>query len=314
MRRSFCSLVSLLFVGGCFGGTPAPYVHYGEKVPHQKSYAGMKSDGMYSVLDGDTLWKISRQYKISMRDLVEVNGLSSPYRLKSGQRLRIPAPKVYDIVKGDNLYRVSRMFSVDMYQLARANDLKKPYVLNRGDRLVIPRLDTRRRKKAEVQVASVDRHDASLPRARPARKGGKKSKMARSSSGRIPSRSSSTFLWPIDGGRVVSTYGPKSGGLRNDGVNIGAARNAKVRAAENGVVAYVGDALEGFGQLILIKHSDRWVTAYAHLGGAEVRKGDVVKRGDLIGRVGSSGNVATPQLHFETRRGTRALNPQKYSS
>ena len=123
-----------------------------------------------------------------------------------------------------------------------------------------------------------------------------------------PPRGGSTFLWPVRG-RLVTAYGPKDGGLHNDGINIAAAKGTPVRAADNGVVAYVGNELRGFGNLILVKHAGGWVTAYAHNDTLLVRRGDKVARGQAIAQVGSTGNVGEPQLHFEIRQGTRAVDP-----
>ena len=109
----------------------------------------------------------------------------------------------------------------------------------------------------------------------------------------------------------MARYGPRKDGQHNDGINILAPRGAPVRAAENGVVVYAGEELRGFGQLLLVKHSGGWVTAYAHNQALLVGRGQTVKRGQTIARVGSSGNVASPQLHFEIRKGTRALDPAR---
>ncbi|HIP79715.1 MAG TPA: M23 family metallopeptidase, partial [Kiloniellaceae bacterium] len=124
-----------------------------------------------------------------------------------------------------------------------------------------------------------------------------------------PPRAQSTFLWPVQG-PVLSSFGGKADGVHNDGINIAAPRGTPVRAAENGVVAYAGEELKGFGKLLLIKHADGWITAYAHNEKLLVVAGDVVNRGQTIARVGSSGSVGRPQLHFEVRRGTRAVNPE----
>ena len=106
-------------------------------------------------------------------------------------------------------------------------------------------------------------------------------------------------------------FGPKSGGLHNDGINIAAARGTPVRAAENGVVVYIGNQLRGFGNLLLIKHSGGWMTAYAHADTLLVRRGQTVRRGEAVARVGSTGSVTQPQLHFEVRKGTRAVDPTR---
>jgi murein DD-endopeptidase MepM/ murein hydrolase activator NlpD len=123
-----------------------------------------------------------------------------------------------------------------------------------------------------------------------------------------PARAGSKFIWPVDG-TLLSGFGPKADGMHNDGINIGAPEGAPVKAAENGVVAYAGHELRGFGILILIKHQDDYVTAYAHNEQVLVKRGDIVRRGETIARVGSSGSVDSPQLHFEIRKGSRAIDP-----
>jgi murein DD-endopeptidase MepM/ murein hydrolase activator NlpD len=117
--------------------------------------------------------------------------------------------------------------------------------------------------------------------------------------------------WPLKG-RLVMGFGPAGKGLHNDGINIGAPQGAQVRAAEGGVVAYAGSELKGFGNLLLIRHADGITTAYAHNDKLLVARGDEVKKGQLIATVGKTGNVDTPQLHFEVRVGTQAVDPMGY--
>ena len=121
-----------------------------------------------------------------------------------------------------------------------------------------------------------------------------------------PVHKSSAFIWPVRG-NLISRFGKKGEGLRNDGVNIVADRGTLVRAARSGIVAYAENELRGFGNLLLIKHAHGWVTAYAHNETLLVRRGQKVKRGQVVAKVGDSGNVGRPQLHFEIRRGNKAL-------
>ncbi|HWK43086.1 MAG TPA: peptidoglycan DD-metalloendopeptidase family protein [Stellaceae bacterium] len=116
------------------------------------------------------------------------------------------------------------------------------------------------------------------------------------------------FFWPVRG-RVIAGYGAAAGGAHNDGINIEAPSGTTVSAADGGTVAYAGNELRGFGNLILIKHADGWVSAYAHNRTLLVKKGDHVRRGQPIAQVGATGSVGTPQLHFELRRDRRAIDP-----
>jgi murein DD-endopeptidase MepM/ murein hydrolase activator NlpD len=118
--------------------------------------------------------------------------------------------------------------------------------------------------------------------------------------------------WPVDGRVILSRYGPKPGGRVNDGVNIKTLRGAPVRAAAGGEVIYVGDAIAGFGLMMLVRHPGGAVTAYAHLEDALADRGDKVERGQPIARAGTSGNAAEPQLHFQLRLGQRTLDPLLY--
>ncbi len=125
--------------------------------------------------------------------------------------------------------------------------------------------------------------------------------------------SSSGFVWPVQG-KVISKFGATSDGLRNDGINIAAPAGAPVMAAADGTVAYAGNQLRGFGNLVLIRHANGLISAYAHNQSLLVKKGDKVKRGAVIARVGSTGNVSKPQLHFEIRKGEDPVDPMKYLS
>jgi murein DD-endopeptidase MepM/ murein hydrolase activator NlpD len=127
--------------------------------------------------------------------------------------------------------------------------------------------------------------------------------------GEPPPRAGRSFAWPVKG-RVISSYGPQPGGLRNDGLNIAASRGEKVVAADNGVVAYAGGDLKGFGNLVLIKHAGGFVTTYAHNDKLMVQRGDKVKRGQVIATVGESGSVTQPQVHFQVRQGAHAVDPR----
>ncbi len=119
------------------------------------------------------------------------------------------------------------------------------------------------------------------------------------------------FRAPVRG-RVIAGFGPKPGGTRNEGVNFAVPAGTSVRSAEDGVVAYSGNELKGYGNLVLVKHSDGYVTAYAHNSELTVKKGEKVRRGQIIAKAGQTGNVQSPQLHFEIRKGSTPVDPSSY--
>jgi murein DD-endopeptidase MepM/ murein hydrolase activator NlpD len=119
------------------------------------------------------------------------------------------------------------------------------------------------------------------------------------------------FLWPVEG-RIVSPFGDNPNGGRNDGINISVPRGTPIRAADAGEVSYVGNELKGYGNLILIRHDNGFVTAYAHTDGVHVKRGERVERGQVIASVGDTGDVSQPQLHFELRYGTQPVDPTPY--
>ena len=120
-----------------------------------------------------------------------------------------------------------------------------------------------------------------------------------------------TFRWPVRG-KVITSYGAKTNGKSNDGINVAVPEGTPVKAAEDGVVAYSGNELKGYGNLVLVRHSNGYVTAYAHASELLVKRGDTIKRGQVIAKSGQSGEVASPQLHFEIRKGSSPVDPLQF--
>lgn len=243
----------------------------------------------YRVERGDTVYGVARRHGLDAQQIIRANGLRPPYLLRPGDRLQLPVPAYHTVQRGETGYGISRQYAVDLTSLMRLNGLKPPYRLEIGQRLKIPGHTSPPANKA--RPAPTGQRKAALPAP--------------------PPRQGSAFMWPLKG-RVLSSYGPKAGGLHNDGINIRAKAGSAVRAAEAGVVVYAADGLKAYGNLILIRHSDGWVTAYAHNEELLVKRGEKVGRGQLIARSGDSGGVKEPQLHFEVRKGTTAVNPLKY--
>lgn len=293
-----------LFLSSCLERTsaPAPVVRLGTQIDSPA--------GAVMVREGDTVWRISQNYRLPLRDIIALNALEPPYALAVGQRIRLPEPLEHKVGGDDTLYRLSRMYQVPVSKLVKTNKIAAPYRLKVGQVVRIPRkIDAPVVREARVERASVLASVARQPLVDAPPK--KNTFIEPSLMPMLAASKRPDFVWPLRG-KVLSGYGAKDGGLYNDGINIAAPRGTPVAAAADGVVAYVGDDISSYGNLVLIRHSGGMVTAYAHLSGVNVAKGASVRRGQAIGTVGSTGTVANAQLHFEVRKGTETLDPRKY--
>lgn len=275
------------------------------KIPKPAAITGK---GEVRVQRGDTLFGIARKHNVPLRDLIEANRLRPPYTLLVGSVLFLPRSRTHTVVAGDTLYSISRRYRVDMSLLARVNRLNPPEKIRVGQKLRLPGTISPPSPAASKNTSSlkVDSSPGAV-----GKNGISGDVPKRPDSYAPPPRVTSRFHMPLRG-KVVSVYGPGRGGLHNDGINILASKGAPVEAAENGVVVYSGNELQGFGNLLLIKHAGGWTSAYAHNDSILVKRGQKVRRGQVVAHAGSTGNVSKPQLHFELRRGTRAVDPTKY--
>ena len=316
VRIAIRALLVLQALGGCGwveisgGGQPWAVNRSASSVPFPQSKAEPitrdgRSTGTIVVARGDTVYDLARRYGVSMRALIEANGLRPPYWLKIGQRITLPLARQHVVQRGESIYAISRTYGVASSSLANANGLTNNFTLYPGQTLQIPgqgkvakpstvvssvRSSTASRSKGPRPLAALPKAPAPIPK---------------------PAARSGTFIWPVSG-KLLSGFGVKGNGLHNDGINIAVARGTPVRAAADGVVAYAGNEIRGFGNMLLIKHTGGWISAYAHNAEILVKRGTRVKKGDIIAKVGSSGSVDSPQLHFELRRGKEAVDPTKY--
>jgi murein DD-endopeptidase MepM/ murein hydrolase activator NlpD len=228
---------------------------------------------IYTVRSGDTLGEIATRYGVGVSDIIRLNGLANPDRIFVGQALMLP-----------DAARVQTAF--DRPQPQRTAAARSSVIV---DESAMPRADQPRVATPPTRTA---RATPTPPRARPARE---------------RPASASTFDWPVRG-RIAQSFGPQGNGRINDGINIVAARGAPVRASADGEVIYVGDEVKNLGNLLLIRHHDGWITAYAHADEVTVRRGDQVQQGQTIALAGPAENGGG-QVHFELRRGTEPVDP-----
>jgi murein DD-endopeptidase MepM/ murein hydrolase activator NlpD len=320
MKR-LCIVIALLaFVTGCDKRSgPVPVEIAG-------SGAGALP-GEVVVGPQDTLYSIAKSYGVTIRDLIEENHLSPPYTFTGPQKLRIALPRTYTAQQGDTVNGIARRFGVDIYQLVQLNNMKSSYLLTPGQQVKLPSVHSARPvapakftwpqkdEKANpamplqpVEQAALNPPSAPIQKPAPTLQEQRAATIS-SSLPKTPALSGQKFFRPVQG-RLIQTFGPKADGLQNDGINIAAPLGAAVKAAENGVIVYSGNDLQGFGNLLLIRHDGGWVTGYAHLDNVLVKRGDVVTRGEAIGTVGKTGTVNQPQLHFEIRKDSVPIDPE----
>ncbi|MGH6968563.1 MAG: peptidoglycan DD-metalloendopeptidase family protein, partial [Stellaceae bacterium] len=251
------------------------------------------------------------------------------------QTLIVPRTPTHVVQRGETLYSIADAEGVELYSLARMNELTPPFAVTQGQVLKLPPRVARPLApetplpapppgKPDIETTTLapagsvtpeppppKPEVASLPppAQAPAAPAAQQPQAALPS----PPPRAGHFLWPVQG-KIIGRFGTSAAGTHNDGINIAAPAGTPVRAADSGVVAYAGNELRGYGNLVLIKHAGGWMTAYAHNETILVKRGDVVKRGQEIAKVGATGIVSQSQLHFEIRRGTQVLDPSEYLS
>lgn len=288
-----------LFLTGCYNSNTF--------LLNRVSWLGYRPSSI-TVGRGDTLYSISKRYDLNLQELIQVNGLKAPYTISIGQQLKIPTSTYHIVRKGDTLYSISKRYGTTVDSLVRANGLFAPYTISVGQKLALSGSKTPQASKSQnvspkssqTVVKTTPLKSVSL----------QKTSTAKTSS-KVVQKRTSQFMWPVQG-KVIANFGNLGKGRKNDGINISAPRGTAVKAADAGSIAYAGNELKGFGNLILIKHNDGWITAYAHNDRLLVKKGQKVKKGEKISTVGNTGGVSQPQLHFEVRAGKKAVNPRAY--
>jgi|APTNR8051073442_1049403.scaffolds.fasta_scaffold04922_3 murein DD-endopeptidase MepM/ murein hydrolase activator NlpD len=298
---------------------------------------------------GETLFDIAERTKSPIRGIIDENSLAPPYYISRGQVIKLPPLKVHVVQSGETFAAIARRYSVDLRSLAVFNGLRRPYSVNAGQRIILPALVQDSLTGLEPQdlvdllaveidngniisgasanpvvrrnntIPSLPQPTPPPPKSQPTVTPPPVTKQANvPPSSTTPPRStpvvpvvSGQFGWPIQG-RILETFGEKPGFRKIDGIEIGADENTPFRAAADGVVAYVGDRLPGYGWLVLVRHPNEFITAYAYASSISVREGENVRRGQVIGLVGKTGRAPTPRLHFQIRSGTTPIDPIRH--
>jgi murein DD-endopeptidase MepM/ murein hydrolase activator NlpD len=274
------------------------------------------------VANGETLDTISSRYGVPASALLAANGLSSPSEVTSGTHLVVPvyhadghavasadkekAGKKHDSDLADADVSKSKKAKDKDKATAKADkaakeadkSASKDLKASKGDVVA----ETEPPKSSEAKKPAIDKTPTGNLES-----GASQSKNPLTGAQADAAGTEPEFRWPARG-RIIQGF--KSGG--NDGINISVPSGTSVRAAESGTVVYSGDGLKGYGNLVLIKHPNGFVTAYGNNGELDVKRGETVKRGQVIAKSGDTGNVNSPQLHFELRKGSTPVDPTSY--
>lgn len=288
------------------------------------------------VMRGETLYAIAERTRSPLAGLIQVNSLRAPFALTPGQTLRLPPLKVHIVQRSESFSAIARRYNVDERSLALFNRFPRPVKLQAGQKVILPALVRDQLTGLEPQdlvallateLAAGRSVSGAVPgQLRPNPEAGPvvtvtpqpkrplpvapKAKAAPSSPQATTGLLASLpgFNWPVRG-RLVETFGTK-GDLRVvDGIEIEAPSGTPFRAAASGTIAYVGNQLAGYGWLVLIRHPSDYMTAYAFANSVNVREGQTVTRGEVIGQVGQTGRARSPRLHFQLRHATKPVDP-----
>jgi len=281
--------------------------------PAAPAAAPARRSTVHVVERGDTLISISRRYGKSPAEIAQANGMKPDAHVRLGQRLTVPgvapaatrtaavaapARQTAPAVPPAAAQRPAPTPVAAVAKPARPAPAAKP-----EERKVVARgAPPANLKPPPAQPERVERAAVATPAVDPT---------ANDEAPAASSNGKPAFRWPVRG-RVISGFGPKPGGQQNAGINLAVPEGTSIRAAEDGVVAYSGNELKGYGNLVLVRHSNGYVTAYAHASELKVKRGDRVRRGQIIATSGQTGGVSSPQLHFEIRRGSTPVDPIQY--
>jgi murein DD-endopeptidase MepM/ murein hydrolase activator NlpD len=266
---------------------PAPAAERAQPpAPPAERVQSAARSGEHVVADGDTLYSVARRYHVEVRDLAAANHVGLDHHVRIGEKLIVPGA-------GATARTEPRPVETHPPRVAAA---PQPAAVPPAARPQAPI------KSAQAAPPAAATQDATY-------RGGSK---ARSDDDEVTGSTGTIAVrWPVRG-RIIAGFGPRPNGTTNDGINLAVPEGTPVQAAAGGTVAYAGNELKGYGDLVLIRHPGGWVTAYAHNSEILVKKGQQVRRGEVIARSGKSGAVDSPQLHFELRHGATPIDPMSH--
>ena len=278
----------LIIISGCNPGPifPLPKKNISNVLVKNISIAKLDfpKDGYVSVGDNQTIYDVANTYNILPQEIIRANNLKHPYELSKGQQIYLPYPLMHKVKQNQNIYVISLIYAVSQSDIVELNGLRKPYKLIPDIELKIP-LNKDYSVIGLINKTKISKQSKTLP----------------------ISKINQKFLFPVNG-KMIKDFGPfDNGNQHNDGVDILVSTDQLIKASMSGKVAFVGSNLKSFGKMILIKHNDEFVTAYAKINEFNVMEGDLVKKGEVIGKIYKNNSV-----HFQIRKSRNPVNPNLY--
>jgi murein DD-endopeptidase MepM/ murein hydrolase activator NlpD len=266
------------------------------------------------VAKGDTLSSLSRRYGVPVEAIVSANNLPDG-RLAVGQELVLPGVSAAKAAAAAKRATPNvRVVKTETIRPPEATSLAEEEAAESAGDDAGAKEGAKESAKPHATADNGRENAASDIAASPETTGQDAPRVAKVD--QLPSpdpMAGNSFRWPVKG-RVISGFGTRPDGGHNDGIDVAVPQGTSVKAAENGVVAYAGNELKGYGNLVLVRHANNWVSAYANNATLLVKRGDKVRRGQIIAKAGATGAVSAPQVHFELRKGSRPVDPTKHMS
>lgn len=292
--RPLAGMLLLAALSACTVYDKVVYSGRAGTVEQPGSAAEAGTPAIYVVAGGDTVNGIARRFNVSPQTIIERNALQPPYTIRTGQWLEVPASgAALEAGPAPASSGIITSGSVTSQPLPPPSGVSSAPVSSAPPSAPPPSSSAPTTVTPATTAPSTPATPpATQTAARPAP---------------VPS-GPVKFDWPLRG-QLVGTFGPQAGGVQNDGINIAVPKGTPVKAAAAGNVLYAGEEVRGFGKLVLIGHADGYVSAYAHNDELSVTRGASVAKGQVIAKVGQTGNVTSPQLHFEIRQRNKAIDP-----
>ena len=285
-------------------------------------------DGSYTVRAGDSIYSIARKHGVRPEDIAAANGMTDVTKVNFGQTLRMPGSRVAAAKTPVAAFspklpantKVAALQPAKRALPGKAGTAATAPILNDASQDGLPNAGGDSTRLDDTAAGTAGEADApAVVKPAAAKKTGLVDPASKKLASADPTPaddasvpSDGRFRWPVRG-RIVGKFGPTGkAGAANEGIDLAVPMGTEVRAAENGVVAYAGDELKGYGRLVLIRHADNWVTAYAYNDEILVKRGDTIRRGQVIAKSGKSGGIDQPLLHFELRKGSQPVDPMPY--